>query len=810
MLKSYLTLVIRYMSRHKGFSAINLFGLTIGIVCSLILTLYVLDELQYDAFHEDAENIYRIGFEGSLQGKKIKSAYIGVPVGPALQRATPAVASTLRMASWKTFPMRYRDKAFTEPHLLLADSNFFTFFSFQLLEGNPDEVLRGEHALVISESAARRYFDYKGKGDITPIGKEMTLAQGYKATVKGIAADPPSNSHFHFTIILSLNSWDDARIHSWTASRVITYVKLKPDTSPLELSKHLRYFVNHYLDAELTQQKRNSINKLQREGDRLGFFIQQLRKIHLHSNLPDELEENSNIQYIYVFIAVAVFILLMACINFMNLSTARSASRAKEVGIRKTIGAPASRLAFQFLMESFLFITIALVMALFIVLILLGPFNFLTSKSLTVATLFSPLFASVALVLIIVLGLLAGAYPAFYLTRFNPIETIKGRIRVRFKKYGVRNVLVMFQFFISAALLIASGVVYSQLRYMQTVDIGFTKQHVINLIHAKNLADRASLFKKELHDIPGVISASYCNRLPPKIEQRYIFSTSEPRRDFTLAVYEMDYDHLHTMGYKMIAGRYFSPDFPDDTAAVILNEAAAKALGFRRMERQKLLTPYGSMGTYGNMEREVIGIMQNFNSTSLRDSIQPLAIVLGYEPNWEMAIRIKPEDQQKTLERIEHLWKTLVPEVPFEYTLLEDNFENTYSPEKKVGLLLFGFTGLAIIIACFGLFGLATFIVEQRTKEIGIRKALGATVQNIVLLLNKDFLLLVIVANIIAWPVTGWVTYHWLSQFVYATPFPWWVFPCTAIVTISIALLTISYQAWRAASGNPVNSLRDE
>lgn len=807
MIKSYLTLVIRYMSRHKGFTSINLFGLTIGIVCSLILALYVLDELSYDTFHADAKNIYRIGFEGSLQGKKVKSAYIGVPIGPALQQAAPEVAAVMRMASWKTFPMRYRDKSFTEPHLLLADSNFFSFFSFSLLEGNPDEVLRGDRSLVITESTAKRYFDYKGKGDTTPIGKEMVLAQGYTATVKGIAADPPTNSHFDFTVILSLHSWDDARIQSWTTGRVITYVKLKPDASPLVLSKHLRYFVNHYLDAELTQLKRNSIDKLQREGDRLGFFIQQFLRIHLHSDLPDELEKNSNIQYIYVFVAIAVFILLMACINFMNLSTARSASRAKEVGIRKTVGAPASRLMFQFLLESYLFIWIGLGAALFIVLILLGPFNYLTDKSLTITTLFMPASLGVTLTLVALLGLLAGAYPSFYLTRFNPIETIKGRIRVRFKKYGIRNALVVFQFFISASLLIASGVVYTQLQHMQKLNLGFNKEHIINLIHTKNLGDRGALFKKELQEIPGVIAASFSNRLPPHIDQLYVFSTLQPKHDYVLGVYEMDYDHLKTMGYSMVAGRFFSPDFPEDSTAVILNEAAADALGFSRMERQKLSTHYGNIN---GMDREVIGIVKNFNSTSLREPIQPIAIVLGYQPNWEMAIRIKPDDQEKTIERIQHVWKTFVPEAPFEYTLLADNFESTYTPEKQISVLLFGFTGLAIAIACLGLFGLATFIGEQRTKEIGIRKALGATVQTIVLLLNKDFLLLVIIANVLAWPMAGWFMYQWLSQFAYAAPFPWWVMPATTVATVSIALITISYQALRAASGNPVNSLRNE
>lgn len=807
MIKSYLLLFIRYMSRHKGFTLINLFGLTIGFICSLTLTLYVLDELSYDTFHPDANRIYRIGFEGSLQGKKVKSAYIGAPIGAALQQAALEVESVLRMASWKTFPLRYQDRSFTEPHLLLVDSNFFSFFSFELIEGNPQHVLKGERALVITESTARKYFDYKGKGDTSPIGKEMVLAQGYTAKVKGIAADPPTNSHFQFTVLLSLTSWDDVNIPSWTTSRVITYVKLKPEASPLVLSKHLRHFVSTHLDAELKQLSRTSIDKLQREGDRLGFFIQQLSNIHLYSDLPDELDKNSNIFYIYVFVAIAVFILMMACINFMNLTTARSASRAKEVGIRKTIGAPTSRLVFQFLMESYLFIWIALVIALFMVLIGLGPFNYITQKSLTLTTLLSPKFLSVALALLASLGLLAGSYPSFYLTRFSPIEIIKGRIRVRFRGYGIRNVLVVFQFFISASLLIATGTVYTQLQHMQKLNLGFNKEHVINLIHTKNLGNKGDVFKAELKKIKGVVDASYCNRMPPHIDQKYVFSTTNPKHDFLLAVYEMDYDHLNTMGYEMVAGRFFSPDFPDDSTAVIINEAAAKALGFTRMERQQLVTQYGNSN---GMDREVIGVIKNFNTTSLRDSIQPIAIVLGYQPNWEMAIRLQTEEHEQALETIKKLWKQYAPEAPFEFTYVAENFNKSYTPEKQIGFLFFGFTGIAITIACLGLLGLATFIGEQRTKEIGIRKALGATERGIVMLLNKDFLILVVIANALAWPIAGWFMYEWLHQFAYPAPFPWWVFLISATITISIALFTISYQAWRSASGNPVNSLRNE
>jgi putative ABC transport system permease protein len=805
MLKNYFVIALRFMIRQKGFSIINIAGLTLGIASSLLILLYIHDELSFDKLHPAAGRTYRITQEGKMQGKVIHSAYTAYPLGPELSK-DERIESTLRLANWSTFPMRFETRAFTEPNLILADSNFFDFFNFNLIEGGAD-VLRGEGRLVLTESAAKRYFDYKGPGDKAPIGKKMVLAQGYIATVHGIAADPPPNVHFQFSVILSLDSWTEAKSNSWTSSRVITYVRLRENHREQQLRTLLETYVNKYVDPELKALRNVNIQEFRTLGNDLQYGIQPLLDIHLTSDLTDEIDKNSDIEYIYLFSAIAAFIILLACINYMNLSTARSASRAREVGIRKSVGAPNSRLVVQFLLESYFYIVLAVLAAMFIIMVMIGPFNALTGKQLDSSTFFTADFAVGIGIFIVLVGLLAGSYPAFYLTQFKPIDTLKGNVATRRKSYGIRNVLVIFQFFISAGLIIATLTVYVQLRYIQTLEVGFDKHNVINLLHTANLGKNGVAFKDALLKQPEILSASYSNRLPPNIDWQYIFRPQSDSRDYLLNVYEVDYDHLKAMRYSMVKGRFFSPDFPMDTSTVILNETAAKRMKITSIHNQVLTTDYGSAP--GN-KREIVGIIHDFNYQSLRDSIQPIALVLGRQPNWEMAIRVKEGQQEQAIERVRTLWKKFAPNAPFEYAFLDSNFEEKMETERKIGLLFLLFTVLAILIACLGLLGLATFISEQRTKEIGIRKVLGATTQGLVALLNRDFIRLVLLANVLAWPVVGLLLKLWLGQFAYHITIPWWVFPVSGLATLLIAFLSVSVQAIRAAQGNPVDSLRNE
>lgn len=807
MLRNYFTIALRFMIRQKGFSFINISGLTLGIASSLLILLYVNDELFFDKFHASPERIYRVVEKGRMQGKEVQSIYVGYPMASALMRESDVVESSIRLANWPTFPVRYNDRVNTEPNLLLADSNFFQFFNFKVIEGDPRQILSGTRKLVLTKSAARRYFDYKGPGDNTPIGKEMVIAQGYTATVSGIAEDPPVQSHFHFSVILSMDSWVEAKAGGWITSGVITYFRTKPDAELAQVETVLKKFTTDYVVPELQMLKRSESGQFNDENDRIAYEIQPLLDIHLKSHLGDEIEQNGDISYIYIFISIAAFITLLACINFMNLSTARSASRAKEVGVRKTVGAPNSRIVAQFLLESYFYIFVAVVIALFIIMIIIGPFNVFADKQLNTESFFNPTFLIGISSFVILVGILAGSYPAFYLSYFSPIEVLKGRVRNRLRSYGIRNVLVVFQFFISTGLIIATLTVYEQLRYTQQLELGFDKANIVNLIHTANLGVNGDEFKKELLQQPEIVSASYSNRLPPNVNWQYIFRPEETQKNYILNVYEVDHDHLKTMRYSMVKGRFFSPDFAADTLAVILNETAAKHMKLQNIHNQKVFTEFGAPG---GTTRDIIGVIHDFNFQSLKDSIQPVALVLGREPNWEMAIRLKKGQETKALEKIRGLWLKYAPDAPYDYTFLDKNFEEKLATEKKIGLLFLLFTILAIFIACLGLFGLATFTAELRTKEIGIRKVMGASAQNIVAMLNKDFLKLVLIANVLAWPVTGWLMQKWLEQFAFHTALPWWAFLASGVVTVIIAFISVSSRAFRAAQGNPVNSLRDE
>lgn len=798
MVKNYLLIVLRFMSKQRGFSVINIAGLTIGIACSLLILLYIQDELQYDRIHPDGSHIFRVGFEGKVQGKKIHSAKTGFLLAPALREALPEVESSVRVVSWATFPARYENKAFTEKYLLLADKNFFRFFAFNLISGHPDSVLTGKRKVVISESAARRYFDYQGPGDTSPIGKTLVLAQGYTVRISGIAEDAPLNTHFHYTLILSLDSWDDAA-QDLVANQALTYLKLKPSASRKQVEAKLNDLIKARSDSARTQQAET--------GNGFRHFLQPLHDIHLRSHLSDEIEPNGNIDYIYLFSAIAVFITLLACINFMNLTTAQSASRAKEVAVRKSAGAQNNGLVFQFLVESYFYVIVAVMLALGVLLVALAPFNYFTGKALTFFTLFHWQFAFGLTIFAVLTGLVAGSYPAFYLTRYNPVEVLKGNLRAKLRSYGIRNVLVIFQFFISSCLIIATMVVYHQLEFVQRANLGFNKENIINLLHTRNLGGYGKSFKEELLKHPEIVAASYCNRLPPNVEWQSAFRHEGEEKDFLLAVYEMDYDHLKTMGYTLADGRFFSRETKTDSLKLLLNEKAAAQLKLENFAGKTLFSGYDQPG--GRM-REVIGIVRDFNFQSLKDPIQPMAIILGREPNWEMAIRVKAESLEPSIALIRGLWQKYAPEAPFEYTLVDRNFEGKLQTEKRIGLLFMVFTVLAIFIACLGLFGLATFTADQQRKAIGIRKVLGASVANIIRMLNRDFLKLVVIANLLAWPFTWWIMDRWLKQFAYHSPMPWWVFLLAGFITLFIAFFSVSFQALKAASGNPVNSLRNE
>ncbi len=791
------------MMRQKAYSIINISGLSIGIAATLVILIYIADELSYDKFHQGAERIYRIGFRGRLQGNEFTTAVSPAPLGATMQREIADVAEVVRFGLWRTMPMNFGDKSFTEKHFLVADSNFFKFFSFPVVAGNPDNFLKGPDKLVITESAAKKYF-----GNENPIGKIMLRGSDRRASeITGVVKDPPHNSHIQFNMVLSAESWNYLRSNDeWTSSNIYTYVKLHPNGSLTNLKKDLDRMMEIYFGPELEKLIGTSLVQFRAQGDDAGFITQPFLDIHLHSNIDEEITPNGNMQYLYIFGIISVFIIAIACINFMNLSTARSANRAKEVGVRKTIGAIRERLFFQFLSESLIYSIISMLLALFIIALTLDSFNLLSGKDLSFSIFAHPAVITALAVFTIVVGLLAGSYPAFYLTAFKPSEVLKGKIRAGFKNSALRNTLVVCQFVISIALIFGSLVVYRQLTYLQEKNLGFDKENVIELLHTLALDQNARPFKNEIQANPMFKGGSFADNLPPKITWNSAFRKAGSEQDFLLSINVVDHDHVEVMGYKMIEGRFFSEDFRSDTAAAILNETAFRQMGFKNLDEAVLI----SYRSDPPRPLKVIGVIKDFNFSSLRESVRPLVMLPAHEPALAMAIRLAPGNSQDQLKTLEGIWKKYAGSAPFEYSFLDQNFDALFRAEQRMGQIILIFTVLAIAIACLGLFGLAAYTAEQRAKEISIRKVLGASIPQIMILMSRDFTILVLVAFAIASPLAWYMANQWLSGFANRITIDIWVMVISGMVAFVIALLTISSQSIRAARENPVKAMRSE
>jgi putative ABC transport system permease protein len=803
MIKNYLKTALRIMLRQKAYSAINVTGLSIGIAATLIIIIYIVDEVSYDKMHPDAVDIYRVCFSGKLQGNEFVVATSPAPLGEAMQKEIPEVKEVVRFGMWRTMPINVGEKSFTEKRMLIADSNFFNFFHFDIVHGDPKTFLRGTNKLVITEAVARRYF-----GDENPMGKLMLRgAERTAAEVTGVVKDPPHNSHIQFDMVLSGESWEYiSKNNQWTSNNIYTYVKLHPTGKIDKVKKQLDAMVEKNMGAELEKFIGISFKDFIAQGNNVGLFTQPLLDIHLKSDIKEEISPNGNIQYLYVFAAIAAFIILIACINFMNLSTARSANRAKEVGVRKTIGAFRTRLIFQFLSESLLYSVLSTLLAIVIIALVMDPFNLLAGKQLDLSIFSNPLIVGGIIAFTIIIGLIAGSYPAFYLTAFKPTEVLKGKIRSGFKNSALRNVLVVFQFIISIALIFGSLVVYRQLGYMQQKNLGFNKENVLNLLHTFSLKTNAQAFKNELTSNPAFKGASFANNLPPNISWTSAFRKGGSEQDFLLSVYQVDYDHVATMGYTMAEGRFFSRDFKTDTAAIVLNETAYKQMAFKNLDEAIVLTYQGEKPS----PLKVVGVVKDFNFSSLKENVRPMCMLLGQEPNYEMAIRLSAGNTQEQLKTLENIFKKYAPNSPFEYSFVDQNFDALFRAEERMSQIILVFTVLAIGIACLGLFGLAAYTAEQRAKEISIRKVMGASVNQLMLLMSKDFAILVAVAFVIASPLAWYFSDSWLQGFANRIQIDASFVIISGAVAIAVALFTISFQSIKAARENPINAMRSE
>ena len=810
MIKNYLKIAWRNLTRNKTFSLVNIAGLAIGLGSFILIILYVVDELSFDKYNVNASRIYRVDSDIRFGGTDLKLAVNSDMMGSTLKKDYPQVEQYVRFYNSNGSKLVKKGSEFiTEPRVVHADSTLFEVFTLPAIAGDTRNALNEPNTVVITKSTAQKYF-----GTTNAVGKTIETNENnstlYKVTA--VIKDIPRNSHFNFDFIFSMDNveygWGNFLSHNFQ-----TYVLLKPGTNPREFEKNFPQLVDRYILPQAKQfMQINSMEDFKKSGNKLEYSLMPLTDIHLKSERFPELGVNSSIQYLYIFSAVALFILMIACINFMNLSTARSANRAKEVGIRKVLGTEKRLLVRQFLTESTMMVFISLVLALGLVWLFIGYFNDISGKQLTMAELVTPRYLIFLLLIPFIVGGMAGAYPAFFLSSFKPISVLSGKINKGFKRSYFRSGLVVFQFFTSIVLIIGTIVVFRQLSFIQNKKIGFNKDQVLVVNGTGALGNNVDPFKEEVARMNGVKSASFAGYLPVSNSSRNdnTFSTDvvmTEKNGFNMQVWNIDYDYIPTLGMEMDQGRNFSRTFGSDSTGVILNETAAKMTGYDNPVGKKIFSSDGSQGS--SISYTIIGVVKNFNYESLRRNIGPLCFRLGFN-KWVTAFRVSPSNMTALLKDIENKWKAMAPGMPFSYQFLDESFDNMYRAERRIGKVAMSFAILAVFIACLGLFGLATFMAEQRTKEIGVRKVLGATVPNIVTMLSKDFVRLVLLASVIAFPVAWYAMNRWLQDFAYRIDIGWWIFILAGLIAIIIAIITVSFQAIRAALTNPVNSLRTE
>ena len=800
------------MWKNRFYSFINVFGLSIGLATCMLIFMYIRQESSYDRFHEDGNRIFRLNLNFKIGEHQEVMPYSTRRLAPMLVEKFPEVEESLRIEGWKQ-PIVGVEKEgewhfFHGNHTVYSDANFFRFFSFPLLVGDSDSVLDHPDQVVISEKKAIEVFG--PTTDLSAlVGKTLAIgAERKNYKLSGIAANAPENSHIKFDVLLPFKSLENYDSSSWINNQAHSYVKLSPDIAGRkerieELEENIAAIVAQKVTPEFENYTNQTYQDFLAAGNVYEYAFIPLTQIHLRSGLTEELEQGGSIYSLYFFGALALFVMVLACVNFMNLSTARSADRAREVGIRKALGSVKSHLARQFLLESILYSLLALVLAFLIADAVLPLFMKITGIRLS-TPLHDPQLIVLSVLFSILVGLGAGIYPAVYLTHFEPAQVLKGKTSEGIKSGIFRNVLVVFQFSISITLIICTLIVQQQLEFMRNQYVGFQKENVVVVKNASMLGEQAQVMKQKIKSHPVVENASFSNNVPGDI---YLSSTAfrkgEKAPEASMEIVWADDDYLSTLGVEMEKGRFFQQDIPSDSNAIVINEVAARFL-----EGEKVLGEEIDVYTRPSFKHRVVGIMKDFNFSGLQETIKPMGIL--YEPVGDLLnVRLKGNPEQG-LEAIEEEWREMAPGVPFEYSFLDQHFDTRYRNEQQMVKVMSLFTFIAIAIACLGLFGLASFTAERRNKEIGIRKVLGASTWEVVFLLTRDFTRLVLLSFLIAVPVAFIAMHQWLNNFAYKMSIGAGVFIVSGLLALGIAWLTVSYQSFRAALSEPVDSLKEE
>ena len=803
MIKNYLKIALRNIRKHKGTSLINIAGLAIGIACSILIILFVTYEQSYDRFHDKADRIYRLAVKASIGDTKINQTYSSSETFRRLLVDFPEIEKGVKFLRLGRTPVVLNEKTFYESRLYAVDSTFYEIFTIPLIFGNPETVLTDPNTMVISRDTALKYF-----GDTDVVGKTLSADFSWSSgridfQITGVSENVPDNSHFHYDLLVSSSSFPAAINNTgWSSNNFITYLLLEEGTSKTWFDEKLKEFTRRHVGPE------NYDAALVR-GDFWEYFLQPITDIHLNSDLNGEFEANGNKTYVFIFSVISVIILLIACINFMNLSTAKSSLRAREVGLRKVVGSSRSKLMRQFLSESVLLSFISLALGLVIVQILLPAYRNFIGRELHLGYFDNILVIPSLLVLGLAVGVISGSYPAFFMSSFKPISVLRGNTGSSKGSSFLRNILVVLQFSISIFLIIGTLVVFQQLKFFQNTRLGFDKEQVLVVRNPDALGSKVAPFKEALRSNSQIINVSGSNTLPGSSFSNIGFGAEGVDKSFTLNLCICDYNFLDTLKMDMAQGRFFSREFPTDSHAAILNEEAVEVLGWDN--------PIGKRINNWGRERgnfTVIGVIKDYHYESLHQEIRPQALFLigGYYNRVEsyISVRLNTENVSETIKFVGNSWNAFAPGKPFEYSFLDRDYDNLYTNERQIRSFFSIFSFLAIFIACLGLFGLAAFVADRKTKEIGIRKILGASVTKIVNNLNKSFVKWVLVANLIAWPAAWYIMNKWLQNFAYRIELSWWMFVLAAVLALLVALLTVSFQSVKAALKNPADALRYE
>lgn len=812
MFKNLIISALRSLKKKPAFSVINIVGLAIGMATCLTILLYVNHETSFDEFQKD--NVYRVALNRVYPEREVDFTVIPHSIGPQMVKDFPEVKNQARFFKPNNVAtFQYEDKTLTEEHFVIGDSTIFSLMSIELIEGDVKSALVEENSIVLTESTAKKFF-----GDEPAIGKLLGVQGGNSLEVTAIAADYPDKSHFEFGVIIPLHSIPFFRQSNWAGFSTLTYIELADGVDPEEFEKKLPAFIKQYAEGEIQQRNGISYDEYIAAGNGYNYYLQPIKDIYLTSHISGELKPNGNITYVYIFSIAAAFILLIACINFMNLATARSVERAKEVGIRKVMGSHKKQLVAQFLSESTFIAIISAGIALVITYLFEGNFSQLAGKNLSLVDFLTTPNILILVAAVLAIGILAGLYPAFFISSYSPIGIMRGNLKTSRKGVGLRNTLVVFQFTISIALISATLLIYNQMDYLLNKPLGFEKDQIVVIENGFSINnepntpnwERFETFKNEIVSLPNVSGAGYTSSLPGDVLQGFIVRVPGygEKESLVTRMISVDDDFLTNMNMEILEGRSFSESY-NDSLSMVINLATKEKLSLTEPIGKKIVHVDDS----SQIAYTIVGVVNDFHFESLHSEVEPMVITkMGSAQSFvnKYTVKIDADNVQNALASIEEVWGRFVPNAPFRYYFLDESLEQFYQSEQTSGKLFTAFTSLAIMVACIGLLGLSAFIINQKRKEIGVRKVLGGSVLSIVVLLSKDILKLILIATLIAIPAAYFWADNWLQNFAYSTGVSWIVFVMAGVGALLIALITVSFQSTKAALSNPVESLRDE